>query len=135
MNTDIINHDPWLYPGCICEVWNGNAISPIKELWYFSGYGIHNETLFRSENSRSCSLLKTFEHYQPIGTPWDYAPKEADSILIYDDKTFSFTDKNNEVIMMYYSFMFTDMPNHTFFPMCYLLPGVYPRPEWTKEKT
>ena len=69
--------DPYLIPSQICEVWNGDAIIPVKELYYFSGYGIQDELLFGKEKNRIAQHLKVFEHYRPIGTEWDFDPPWA----------------------------------------------------------
>lgn len=121
------NIDPWLYPGCICKLF-GNKDRVIAIFDHYEDKKI----LFKNQ-----SWEKWFEidlknpkgcYYKVIGTPWDFAPKDAILIYIYNDKTFEFVDSDQFVIASSGIILWHSCPD-------YLKGKTWTRPEWAKEKT
>jgi hypothetical protein len=70
-----------------------------------------------------------FEHYIPVGTPWEYAPKEANYIGINPNKHCLFSEIGESIYsenrLLPTSFYWNNCPEH-------LKGKVLPRPEWAK---
>lgn len=90
-----MQNDPYLIPNCPCYVWDGDAMIPVKELWFFVGYGLRNEPLFKRQLNVSAALLVSFDHYRPIGTEWDFAPDWAVCSTVDSDGMIEFWDQTS----------------------------------------
>lgn len=72
-------HDPYLVPGVICEVWN--VREHYVDTGYFwkydkNGFPIFVESYYRGKLDVN-NIFQSYQNYRPIGTEWDNAPKWA----------------------------------------------------------
>lgn len=135
--------DPWLYPGCICEIWDDKGHTS-KSLVYFIKHNCEGLPVFAG--SKDAKYGRYADHYKPIGTPWDFAPRDAKFIQIFGDKelstyeggAFFFLKPAINVIEKITTDKYVSLSTKPQFwnkcPDCLKgLKGLLPRPEWATD--
>lgn len=133
--SEQITPDPWLYPGCPCLVWDNN--DSVKRLRFFKKVSGIGAFVFADYSCLYNHL--SYDHYKPIGTPWDNAPPEAAFIRIDENGNCFFYINQDDVHPIYltktniipYIHQMIIIP----WPACpeHLKEKTWQRPEWAKE--
>jgi len=109
--------DPYLQPGCPCEVWNSTDDRVIRRFSYMrEEIGFFYDT---TKNGRP----NGWHHYRPIGTEWDFAPDWADTAEISKYGQIAWTK-----IMCPQTLIKTVLPKEYW-------NTTIPRPEWARKET